>query len=239
MSRRSFLVLAAGLAVTLGAPAPDAWAETAVNTCRTIDQPGKYRLIKNLQVTGAAATCLRILTSDVVVDLDGHAIFGNGGSGTAGIDGGLFDSNIVVRNGMVKSFGRGIDLSEGKNVRVERMHVHNNLGIGIFVGHNATVTSNVVTDNSVGILARPQSTSFEGEGGIISDNIVSENRSDGMRIETPGALITRNVVRRNQGDGISVECPANLIANSITSNRGVELNFVGTVGCIVSQNLAP
>lgn len=228
--------IAAATTVALAVAASAARADVAVSSCRRITQPGKYRLTKNIE---AKESCFILNANDVEIDLDGHLVQAVAVS-RAGIEATGLNRNIVVRNGTISGFQRGIDLFDAIDVRVENMQIRNNAGVGIFVSHNAIVTGNLVTENEEGILARPQS-SFVGDGGLFADNVVTSNRRNGMRIETPGSLLRGNVLRRNKDDGINVVCPANLIGNAATSNgigtSGENLDDNGTTGCVLSQNL--
>ncbi|WP_336001932.1 right-handed parallel beta-helix repeat-containing protein [Halorientalis halophila] len=87
LGRAGSLLLTTAVAVlALGTlAAGGATAQTAVEDCREITEPGEYALAGNLSGGGAAA-CLRIRTSDVVLDGGGDAVVGNGsGTGTVGV----------------------------------------------------------------------------------------------------------------------------------------------------------
>jgi len=76
-TRRRLLALGlAGLVlasvVPLGAAALPDEQTTTVDSCRTIDEPGTYRLTSDLETD--AQTCLTVTASDVTIDGDGHAI---------------------------------------------------------------------------------------------------------------------------------------------------------------------
>src|SRR5262245_23311607 len=74
-------------------------AQVLLHKCRTIDQPGSYRLATNLAAEG---NCLVVSAEGVTIDLNGFAIVGNGG-GTAilGVQkaAGIPPARTVVRNG--------------------------------------------------------------------------------------------------------------------------------------------
>lgn len=53
-------------------------ATTAIDSCRVIDDPGRYELTQDLQVDdGLQSYCLKITASDVTLDGNGHTVEGN------------------------------------------------------------------------------------------------------------------------------------------------------------------
>lgn len=100
-----------------------------------ISEPGSYYLSSN--VTGVSGKSgIGIRSSDVVLDLNGFTLQGVPGAST-GIDSGdrrrATYTNIVVRNGTVSSWIRGVDIDLGRlNVLVEHLQVRTNeIGIAV------------------------------------------------------------------------------------------------------------
>jgi hypothetical protein len=93
-------------ALTLTALAPAAWAVN-VSSCRTITEPGSYELSRNLEANG---NCLFISAKNVIVDLNGHTIRGNGTGKGVTDDGSneAFQSSVTLRNGFISNFSAGI-----------------------------------------------------------------------------------------------------------------------------------
>jgi hypothetical protein len=93
-------------------------AQVLLDRCRTIDQPGSYRLATNLAAQG---NCVVVSAEGVTIDLNGFAIVGNG-SGTAilGVQNaaGIPPARTVVRNGDISNFAQATNLSG----TVERLH---------------------------------------------------------------------------------------------------------------------
>jgi hypothetical protein len=127
-------------------------AQVLLHRCRTIDQPGSYRLATNLADEG---NCLVVSAEGVTIDLNGFAIVGNG-TGTAILDvqeaagneqaailtGLIPQARTVVRNGDISNFAQATTLSG----TVERLRVTSNAS-GILVGVR-TVQDNIVQFNS-------------------------------------------------------------------------------------------
>ncbi len=94
MITRNAFGLAALLFFGIGTISPPAHAENISACPTTISTPGTYTVTKNLKATG---TCITVATSatpsgtlnnvDIVIDLHGHTITGNGtGSGITDTD---------------------------------------------------------------------------------------------------------------------------------------------------------
>src|SRR5262245_15537185 len=132
-----------------------------IHRCRTIDQPGSYRLTTNLT---AAGNCLVITAQGVTVDLNGFAIVGNG-TGTAILGPqkatGIPQARTVVRNGDISNFAQATNLSG----TVERLRVISNAS-GIVVGVG-TVQDNIVQSNAA--------TGIQLADGIVSGNLLIAN----------------------------------------------------------------
>jgi hypothetical protein len=123
------VMMVLGAVLLLAVRAPHAFAATAVSSCGTIPTAGDYVLTKNLTSTG---TCFVINVSGVAIDFKSHTIIGNG-TGDGIDDGGTAIQNIVIANGTINGFSRGISFQtvvpgNRANVAINNMKVLNNPG---------------------------------------------------------------------------------------------------------------
>jgi hypothetical protein len=137
------------LVLGIGATAPgQAAPPTPISACPyTITAAGNYVVPKNLTASG---NCINITTGQVVIDLQGHSITGNGTSGV-GIMGGA--DHIVVTNGTIAKFYDGIYFVDSFHV-ISQMTIQKNIQYGIHLdSYYSTVTDTVASANgSIGIL---------------------------------------------------------------------------------------
>lgn len=144
------LVVAAatGVAVIVGPTslqaiaAPNAFAD-----CNTITEPGEYRLVGDIENGGddnftyISGSCIRIESSDVVLEGNGHAVDGFGVSDTTAITVGGAGAveNVTVRNLETGDWNRGIYMANVTNGTVEYAAVGGN-SYGVFVQDSRNVT---------------------------------------------------------------------------------------------------
>lgn len=103
-----------------------------IDSCTTINESGRYELTADITNT-TASTCIRITTSDVVFDGNGHAIDGRGTFGTAGV--------------LVGSFG-----TQTTNVTVQAMNVTDwDDGIRYVNVNGGTIANTTTANNRVGL----------------------------------------------------------------------------------------
>src|SRR5207248_1941870 len=105
----------------------------------------------NLSCTGNG---LRVGADNVTLDLNGHEISGDGGSGDIGIDASARNT-VTVRNGTVVRFDTGVEADASNDVIVEGLTIAQNTlrGVDIASGSDRTVIRhNLVAGNGdVGI----------------------------------------------------------------------------------------
>lgn len=117
----------------------------------SIDWPANVTIAGNLSMSFAGPG-ITIASNDVVIDLNGFAISGNGAQAlnSDGITVSGARSNIVIRNGALRSWGDcGVDLTSGRGMTLERLDATNNLGDGIRTGAETFVRSCRASNNSV------------------------------------------------------------------------------------------
>ena len=173
----------------------------------TITAPGIYCLNAAANVAGNA---IMISADDVVIDLNGQAITGNGGG--VGIQS-TAENRITVRNGTVRRFGYGVALGNagtGDSLVVEHMRVEDSDGTGIqVIGRAAVVRHNKLINNggTPGPGAR-YGINVSGPGSHVHDNEVVDTgigapgEVDGIRVAfAAGSVVQRNVVSNSAAAG--------------------------------------
>lgn len=159
----------------------------------TIQKSGSYCLTKDLPLK-AGAVAILVETDQVVIDLGGHRLVGQGEDGSYGI---RSEKGATVRNGTISGFHVGI--AGGSGSVVEYLRVEKNTRTGILVtGDGSLVRNNIVTDaramfEAYGIVAM-------GARNRILDNTILEmkgaldGRGFGIRVYTAG----ENVIEGNR-----------------------------------------
>ncbi|WP_053140728.1 hypothetical protein [Pseudomonas sp. MIACH] len=183
----------------------------------TITQPGNYRLERSLH---SDRNGIEILASNVTIDLDENTLSGPTDGDNTGF--GIFSfgqSNITIKNGLIRGFQYGIYLSgfsdlathssmlEGSNHLVDGMNIRFSTFRGIRVeGENSIVSNNMISD--------------------IGGDTTTEN-AYAMGIETYGKeiLIQNNSLMEIRGQGIQ----------DIGEGVGISLSRYGE-GSVVDNN---
>jgi hypothetical protein len=190
-----------------------------------ISQPGSYKLVNNLTVTGAGG-CLSITADFVTIDLSGFTISGPFPRvfPAAAIEAGAFDSvGIAVRNGSITRFAAGVIL-RGSGSLVEGLRV--SLGTGAGIVANGIVRGNTVLFKGDGILAT----------GTITGNYASGIARTAIQAGQ-GSTVIGNTATGPGAFGISVDCPSNVTDNTaVGSSANLVLNGQG---CNDTNNVAP
>ena len=189
----------------------------------TISRPGSYRLSSNLNVPADAAGIV-IFASGVTIDLNGFQMIGSG-AGT-GISALQARRAVVVRNGSVTNFERGIDI-KGMGSEVRDVIAFGNVSVALEIGPGALVSGNRAFGNGAGI--RVESSS------IVTGNAVLFNAGFGLRVGD-GSVIRGNSAVQN-GLGLEVGCPSALIGNTLYSNNGQDLQ--SGEPCTLADNSVP
>ncbi|MBN2126959.1 MAG: right-handed parallel beta-helix repeat-containing protein [Candidatus Diapherotrites archaeon] len=187
-----------------------------VDSCRTIDSSGLYRLTADLSSPGS--DCIVITSSNVTLDCQNHSITGSGG-GTRGIktDTSLYKDDILVKNCVISGFPIGIELLRTTNAAVYQNTVTGNAvnpSISLGQSDNSNIVGNAITNgyiylnnsDNVNIEDNTLSTSVSGTGFWISNN-------------SYGVLIKSNLISQS-GTGIYLDSSdrARIEENDITSN---------------------
>ncbi len=218
-----------------------------IRRCTIITKSGSYELGRNLDAVG---DCLVITTDYVTLDLGGFTISGNStGRGiVALIDGETDRKAITVRNGMVRNFAIGVDLSNVVLAMAERLIVSENSDTGLSVGGWAQVRDCLAQGNGIGIstgastvLTRNVATFNTGVGiragynCTVTQNIAKENGIHGFQVSN-GSNVFSNTSSSHPQAGFQVVCPSNIMGNTASFNSTAydlsspsECNFVNNV----------
>ena len=171
----------------------------------TINTQGVYCLKKNLVTAIASGNAITINTNNVTIDLNGWKL-GGAAAGAGTLANGIFALdriNIVLRNGSIRGFLRGIFLDKATGPSsghiVEGILADGNRQVGIFVeGDGTTIRNNKVTNTGLGTnstVAYGISAGF-GEGISIIRNMVSvveeTASSAGIYVDTVKGAEVRN-----------------------------------------------
>jgi hypothetical protein len=164
-----------------------AYADVPALTCRpilrvpsTITHPGHYCLVRNLSTDVSSGAAITIAADDVVLDLGGRILDGSAaGPATEAVGiGALGRSNLTIRNGIVRGFLAGIQLTDDGTSHghvIEEVTAERNTSRGIeaegaglrISGNHVQLTggsTSALGDRAYGILLRaPESVVLDNE----------------------------------------------------------------------------
>ena len=186
-----------------GAPAPTMRSldqiepRTPISTLPfIINSGGHYYLTKSISTTGDGVT---IQADDVVVDLNGFTLSGDGGGTDAGVQTNGTHARIIIRNGTLRNFGTGCSLSANTSeTLVEHLILSANTGNGLTATSNSSggVTSCVLrrlrASENTGAGFSFTNAAFVGNGKNLIDQCVAVNNGTiGINISTSGNMMMR------------------------------------------------
>jgi parallel beta-helix repeat protein len=165
-----------------GAPAPTLKTLEQIEPRTPIFTPGliitnggSYYLTRNLISTNTSTSCepwpfcasgITIQADNVTVDLNGSTLLGRGFAYGVFVSG--RHTNIVVRNGIIRRWGTGIEAMGAQASRFEQLQISHCAGIGLFVGDDCLIqTCTLYTNGSSGVEA--------GRGLRMSDSVAAFN----------------------------------------------------------------
>jgi hypothetical protein len=169
-----------------------------------ITKPGSYYLTDNvnvlIRVGEAKQTAIEIASSDVVLDLGGFRVNGNGAKVSVhGVNVSSSYRNITVRNGVIRDCGyNGVNAGTAQACTFEKLALENNGTNGIVTGDHCAVRECLASNNgSMGISVGSYST--------VTDSQARGNPKAGINA-TYWCVISRcTAADATSGDGIAAE----------------------------------
>jgi parallel beta-helix repeat protein len=246
--QRSSARWALGVLLGLGAAVGPAEAVTLIQNCPyTIMQPGLYVLARDLTCPG---TAIRITADNVVLNLNGNTLTGDGSLLGYGVEATGTDANptlegLRVENGTVRGFlFDGVSVADAPGARVAGVTATDNRSSGIRVEDSpgARVEGNTAGDNGgtglqldrcdgcrvLGNRATGNADAgivlLDGTGTRVESNTATGNGDDGIRLQTDadGNLVRGNTLTGNGGNGIELDSGAtdNLLEGNRATGNG-------------------
>lgn len=271
--RFSCLTLASGIVpgfvVTLLTVSPGAAGAETID-CKVlrslpvvISSPGIYCLARNLQTAQATGIAIEVDASDVVVDLNGHTLDGSAAGPATNTDGIASSSgpsartNVTIKNGTIRGFRNGVQVSHRRAV-VEDLTLDRNTFTGVAVSGEGSIVRRNLISRTGGTTAFPDGADgfalrIAGNGNLVEENTISEvvpglgqipGSEWGIFVAVSnGCIVRNNVVTDSQPQvnartfGIAVGGSNNavVIGNTVTT-RHVGLSFESATG-VYSQNV--
>jgi Right handed beta helix region len=238
MGRRALVLTAAGALALLMLDA-SAFGSGRAATVRCGDViTESVTLTKNLYCPGGALT---IGADDVVLDLNGHVVFGDGTGDGISVGQpplGSFEfrgvARAVVRNGKVRNFDVGVRIQTAStHTRVDDLTITNNTSFGVTTGsedtslslndHTSVVGSRIHDNFGGGVRIGFGEKQFAAPYADVSGNEVYSNGSAGIQLYgySDSSTIAGNHVYWNGDDGIMSSDSITAITNNlVTDNAG-------------------
>lgn len=191
----------------------------------TVSWPASVTLAGSL--TGMpGAHGISVTADDVTIDLNGCSLVGVAGA-LSGISAAAV-RNLTVRNGSVRGWPQhGVLADAAVNATFEKLHLSNNLGVGLVAGEGALVRDCVARGNGRGIQAIL--------GGLVTGCTATGNSGQGFLVSR-GTTITGCVANGNRNHGIEVGESCQVAANSCFGNTGLQLPSVAGILVTGSDN---
>lgn len=143
---------------------------------------------------GCQGDGLVIGASGITVNLGGHTVAGLVSDDSVGIRN-AGHANVVVKNGVVQQFERGVQLTGVSGNRLRGLTVQLNASDGIDLNHSSSnqVLGGTVLDNFHGVLLENGSA-----GNLVANAVLQGNHGAGIRLDTAtGNRVTGNIVNGN------------------------------------------
>ena len=204
-------VVAVVLGVGLNAVEAGAGAAPVVLNCGAV-------VTTSVQLAADIGPChdhaIVVGADNITVDLNGHQVFGEGGTVVTHQASGVFSDNhtgVVVTNGTIHSMYHGVRIRRGSHNLVTKITARGNAGGNGVVFE--TSTDNVASFNTIfGNTGFAGMATFNTNSlppaaarNTFTDNIVYLNNAHGISIENgAGHIVRRNQVSTNTRDGISL-----------------------------------
>lgn len=187
----------------------------------TVSAGGHYYVTRNLATTGDGIT---VNADDVVIDLGGFALSGDGGSGDIGISVTGRD-RVTIRHGTIRSFSGGVILNAGcSDCLLEDLAVRNCSNTGV----SASITTTLVVTRSV-----------------FRNLTCTGNGTHGLSVSTNATgTLGQNVIERctfigNTAAGLALSATGNLVLGCRASGNSpnYEISPGNRAGAIVAPSV--
>jgi parallel beta-helix repeat protein len=207
------------------------FAATNVSTCQVINSGGEYVLNTSLEgapveATPSGTACIRINTSNVLLDCAGFTITENGTLGTkTGVNVGPGLTNITVQNcPNVSNYDHGFYVASSLDVTLRNNTAYNNTQHGFIIVSNAN--SNVLQDNNAIENGFHGFRLQDASEAVVSGNTATDNTQYGFYLlaESNSSNYTNNVVSgSNTGFYIEDSGYNRFVGNNVsgTSSRAI------------------
>jgi parallel beta-helix repeat protein len=144
------------VAVSAGAvSAQRAGNVSTVDSCTTIDAPGRYALTGGVSgdIGNPDSACIEITASDVILDGQGHTVAGTGAGHGVEIDGTRNPvSNVTVRNLRASNWSIGVFALGSDNGTIRRTITENSTeGLALGASSNYTLVNNTARNNAIAV----------------------------------------------------------------------------------------
>jgi hypothetical protein len=144
---------------------------------------------------------LFIAGSDLVVNLNGHSITGQGDGNGVALGG---DGNVTIKNGTISRFLRGMVIyEEVRNAKITNMVIAENADVGVtslsYNSHFSFEHNAIVRNGGDGIR-----TGYAFDDAVYDDNVFAHNGGNGLYVEDSTSSIVNNRFRDNGADGLFV-----------------------------------
>jgi hypothetical protein len=201
-----------------------------------VSQPGSYFLTKNL-IAPPAADGIDIITSNVTIDLNGFSLAGERGAGD-GINASSGTAGIVIKNGSLSGWHRGVAIPYSGESRVEDVGVFYSDTIGIDIGDDSIV-SHVVSSGNVSVGVQIEDPYSYYRGGLIEDSVLTRNGDTGLSIRANNVTARRNVVDSNHITGVYVIGNFEVVMDNTIqgTDTGYCVNVAGTSNTVARNIL--
>jgi parallel beta-helix repeat protein len=181
----------------------------------TIDSSGSYYLAANLTLS-AAGNGITVDADNVVIDLNGFTLAGGGGALTGIFCPGAVQ-NVLIRNGTVRGWTTGIDVSACRAGTISGLRVLANSADGVRAGSGFRVCEIIAEGNGgVGIAVQGDS--------LVEQNRSLSNGGTALSVSGEGSRIKDNLLR-DSATGLAVSGSGNHVSANTVNGNGPNYNF--------------
>ncbi len=229
LSVRLALVVACGLSGSAVARADSLHCTAITSLPAIISAAGQYCLKQDLSTSITSGSAILVNVNAVTIDLNGFKLGGmTGGSDSTAIGiNAAFRSNITIRNGSIRGFAVGLQVSGDQNI-VEGMRIDGSLLQGMVIAGRGTL----VQHNMIEGIGGAGSTALRGILTIFGPHVIRGNVIN--RVSGSGAA----GIFLSSPDGVTVE--DNNISQISGSGYGIRSQYPGggtTSGNVVRNNV--